>query len=80
MESRHQANGPTMGPNLRQLSSQVEALLGHLSLLNLRVQELELREWALVDRVNQLIGLHPELRLTELETGVPREDTPGLPR
>jgi len=73
METPHQVHGPTMEANLTPLWSQVEALLAQVSLLNLRVQELEAREWASVDRVNQLIGLHPELRLSELETGALHE-------
>ena len=73
METPHLPSGPTMGPNLRQLSSQVEELAAQVSLLNLRVQELERRERALVDRVNPLIDLHPELRLTEPAEGAPRD-------
>lgn len=57
MESAPQPSGHITGPNLHRLWLQVEAMLAHLSLFNLRVQALERQVSDLVGQVNR----HTEL-------------------
>lgn len=83
MESPRLPSGHITGPNLHQLWLQVEAILAHLSLLNLRVQALERQELDLVAQVSRHTELLQVLLPFETVKEAPREnqgdDATGVP-